>query len=204
MPTEKPDAGNAARRQSGRQDLLTLIDQAPQVGPLPAGRTDMVTRPSPPHTIIIDRLFDGPIDLIYRIWTDPEMVALWWGVENATNPLCQLDVRPGGRWRIDMQTARGKRYRNEGVYIDVVENERLVYTDIPNPSIPEWDGQPPGTRIHTVTFEDRGEQTHVLIEVAFETSADRDRMVVFGMPEGLAQGLDRFAALLASIRHNPR
>ncbi len=149
------------------------------------------------RTIVLDRMFDGPADLIYRIWTNPAMVAEWWGVENATIPFCELDVRPGGRWRIDMRTASGRVYRNEGAYLEVVEDKRLVYSDIPDPDIPEWAGEPPASRVHTVTFEGQGEATHVLVEVAFETIADRDRMVAFGMPEGLAQGFDRLAVFLA-------
>lgn len=150
--------------------------------------------------IMVDRIFEGPADLIYRIWTDPALVAEWWGVEHATNTRCMLDVRPGGRWRIDMQTASGRLYRNEGVYLEVIENERLVYTDIPDPEILEWAGEPPATRIHTVTFEDHGETTHVLVEIAFQTVADRDRMVAFGMPSGWQQSFDRLEALLASKR----
>lgn len=151
-------------------------------------------------TIVLTRLFDGPPDLVFRIWTHPPLVALWWGVEGATNPVCELDVRPGGRWRIDMLTASGRVYRNEGVYLDVVENERLVYSDIPDPELPEWQGETPGARRHTVTFASCGDRTEVTLEVAMESDADHARMTAFGMPDGLAQGLDRLATLLAELQ----
>lgn len=157
----------------------------------------------PEGGIVLSRVFDGPPDLVFRIWTDPRLVALWWGVEGATNPTCELDVRPGGRWRIDMRTASGRLYRNQGVYLEVVENSRLVYSDIPDPDLPEWRGEPPGSRWHTVTFTGRGHQTHVTLEVRMESEADLDRMSALGMPDGLNQGFDRLARLLASLRARP-
>lgn len=159
----------------------------------------MATKATTDRTMLLDRMFDAPVALIYQIWTDPALVTHWWGVEQATNPVCELDVRPGGRWRIDMRAPSGRIYRNGGIYLEVVENARLVYSDVPDPAISEWGGEPPATRIHTVTFEDRGERTRVLIAIAFESRADRDRMIAFGMPNGIAQSLERLASLAAAL-----
>lgn len=153
--------------------------------------------------IVLTRVFDGPPDLVFRVWTDPKLVALWWGVEGASNPICELDVRPGGRWRIDMRTTSGRTYRNEGVYLEVVENKRLVYSDIPDPEISEWQGRPPAPRLHTVTFTEHDNRTHVSLEVTMATDADRDRMIAFGMSDGLKQGFDRLARLLVSLQIRP-
>lgn len=155
-------------------------------------------------TITLNRVFDAPADLVFRVWTEPKLVALWWGVEGATNPICQMDVRPGGRWRIDMRTASGKVYRNQGVFLEVVENKRLVYSDFPDPELPEWQGVPPEPRLHTVTFDGRGDETYVSLEVQMASEADRDRMIAFGMPDGLKQGFDRLAALLEDFRRQRR
>src|SRR5262245_50329861 len=76
----------------------------------------------------LSRVFAAPRDVMFRIWTDPQYVRLWWGLDGTTNPICELDVRVGGRWRIDMRTADGTVYRNGGEYLEVVENERLVST----------------------------------------------------------------------------
>lgn len=150
-------------------------------------------------TITLNRVFDAPADLVFRIWTEPRLVALWWGVDGATNPVCEMDVRPGGRWRIDMRTASGRVYRNQGVFLEVEENRRLVYSDIPDPEMPEWQGAPPMPWLHTVTFDRRGDETCVSVEVQMASEADRDRMIAFGMPEGLKQGFDRLAALLDDL-----
>lgn len=148
--------------------------------------------------IEIHRAFDAPRDLIFRIWTDPRYVALWWGVEGATNPTCQMDVRPGGKWRIDMRTASGVLYPNAGEYLDVVPNERLVYTDVPVASSPAWHGSPPGVAVHTVTFEDEGDRTGVTLHVRFSTVVDRDRLAARGYKDGLGQAFDRVERLIAA------
>ncbi len=55
--------------------------------------------------IIITRMFDAPRALVFKAWTDPRHVARWWGPKGVTNPVCELDVRPGGAIRIDMRGA---------------------------------------------------------------------------------------------------
>lgn len=60
----------------------------------------------------LTRMFAAPRDLVFRIWTDSKYVALWWGVDGATDPVCELDARPGGRWRIEKPPR----------YVDAVED----------------------------------------------------------------------------------
>lgn len=147
----------------------------------------------------LTRVFDASRELVFRIWTDPKYVALWWGIEGATNPVCQLDVRPGGRWRIDMRTAGGTVYQNGGMYLDVVENQRLVSTDVSDPASPAWKASPPGDRLNTVTFEDQGDGTRVTLRVQFKSVADRDLFVSAGVKEGIAQSLDRLERVLKTL-----
>jgi uncharacterized protein YndB with AHSA1/START domain len=145
------------------------------------------------------RTFDAPRDLVFRLWTDPDYVSLWWGVEGATNPTCRLDVRPGGRWHIDMRTQSGVVFPNGGEYLVVVRNERLVYTDVQDACSPAWNGSPPGVMVHTVTFEDAGEGTRVTLNLRFASAADRDRLLATGFGHGVGQSLDRFERLLLRI-----
>jgi uncharacterized protein YndB with AHSA1/START domain len=152
-----------------------------------------------PAEFTISRVFDAPRDLVFRIWTDPKCVALWWGIDGATNPRCELDVRPGGRWRIDMRTPGGTVYPNGGVYLEVVENRRLVSTDVSDPASPAWRDSPPPDRLNTVTFEDAGAGTRVTLRVQFRSAADRDFFVAAGVKQGIAQSLARFARVLASV-----
>ena len=146
--------------------------------------------PSDKAEFTLQRIFDGPRALVYQIWTQPEYVKEWWGVDGATIVRCELDVRPGGTFRIDMKVAGGTVYENRGVYLDVVPNERIVSQD-------ERDGNglPPGT--HTVTFADFNGKTLVTLTSRFSTIEERDLLVRFGMVSGIKQSLQRFERLLA-------
>lgn len=149
---------------------------------------------------VTTRTFAAPRELVFRAWTDPAHVARWWGVRGATNPVCEMDVRPGGRFRIDMRTGSGTTYPNRGVYREVVPNERIVYEDEIDPDDPVWNGDPPPAATHTITFADAGpRRTAVSIHTRFATIADRDRYIRFGIREGIGQGLDRLEALLAEL-----
>jgi uncharacterized protein YndB with AHSA1/START domain len=64
--------------------------------------------------LIITRVFDAPRKLVFKAWTDPKHVAQWWGPNGFTNPVCELDVRPGGAIRIDMHGPDGTIYREIG------------------------------------------------------------------------------------------
>lgn len=154
--------------------------------------------PPAPAPLVFTRTFDAPVEDVYRLWTDPALVRLWWGIAGSTILRCDLDVRVGGKWRIDMQVASGKVYPNAGEYLEVVPNERLVYTDVPNATIAEWQGEPPQPRRNVVRFADRDGKTAVTLRIEFATEADRERMLTFGMHKGLSQALDRLEELIAS------
>lgn len=143
------------------------------------------------RSFAIERTFAAPVDLVFRLWTDPLCVAQWWGIRDCTIPYCALDVRVGGRWRIDMRTASGALYRNEGRYVDVVANRRLSYTDEPDRELREWAGNPPGQSLHTVLFEADGARTHVCFEVTLASAADRERLLALGVRRGWMQSFDR-------------
>ena len=148
----------------------------------------------------LTRFFDAPRDLVFRVWTDPKYVALWWGMEGGTNPVCELDVRQGGRWRIHMRTPDGTVYPNGGVYLEVVENERIVSTDISDPDSPAWRGSPPGDRVNVATFADEGSGTRVTLRVEFKSVKDRDFFLRAGVKDGIARSLDRLARVLGDLR----
>ena len=142
------------------------------------------------------RTFNAPAPAVFRLWTDPVLVAQWWGIRDCTIPSCVLDVRVGGEWRIDMQTRSGKLYRNRGFYRRVVANGYLEYTDIPDPELAEWAGQPPGESVHAVTFEADGDMTHLSLEITLATQHDRERLLALGMRRGWLQSFDRLAVIV--------
>jgi uncharacterized protein YndB with AHSA1/START domain len=80
--------------------------------------------------VVITRVFDAPRGLVFKAWTDPKHMAQWWGPRGFTNPICELDARVGGAWRIVMRSPAGIEYPCGGVYREIVEPERLVFTNI--------------------------------------------------------------------------
>src|SRR5271170_7435424 len=97
--------------------------------------------------IRITRVFDAPPGVIFKLWTKPEHVARWWGPRGFTTTISEMDVRPGGTWRLVMRGPDGKDYRNRIVFLEVVKPERLVYKHEPEA------GTEPGTHQSIVTFE---------------------------------------------------
>src|ERR1700688_4411146 len=81
--------------------------------------------------VVFTRVFDAPRGLVFKVWTDPKHVAQWWGPHGFTNPVCELDARPGGAIRIHMRGPDGTIYPMTGVYREIVEPERLVFTSVP-------------------------------------------------------------------------
>jgi len=147
----------------------------------------------------LSRSFGAPLALAWQLWTEPAYVSLWWGLKGCTIPVCELDVRPGGRWRIDMRTPGGTIYHNQGQYLVVEPQRRLVYSDVADPETAEWEGKVPAERENEVRFEPEGERTRVTLSISFATSEDRERFLGFGIHRGIEQSLDKLDALIASL-----
>lgn len=157
---------------------------------------------------VITRVFDAPRALVFKAWTDPKHMAQWRGPHGFTNPVCEMDVRPGGAWHIVMRGPDGAEHPARGVYREVVEPERLVMTinhsehsdewhDLVNPNRDKAKGKPALEGISTVTFEEHGGNTTLTIRTRFESVAIRDAMLKIGMIDGWSQSLQRLQAELA-------
>src|ERR1700689_4045546 len=78
--------------------------------------------------LTITRVFDAPRNIVFAAWTDAKQLAQWWGPTGFTNPVCEIDVRPGGAIRIDMRAPDGTIYPMTGVFVEIVPLERIVFT----------------------------------------------------------------------------
>jgi uncharacterized protein YndB with AHSA1/START domain len=87
--------------------------------------------PNPPHPfdLSVTRFIAAPRSLIWRAWTEPELLKRWFTPRPWTTPVVELDVRPGGSSRIVMRGPDGEEHDNLGVYLEVVKDQRLVFTD---------------------------------------------------------------------------
>jgi len=151
---------------------------------------------SPPESdraLEISRVFDAPRRLVYELWTSPRHMLRWWGPRDGerdfTTPVCEMDFRPGGSYRICIRSPDGKDYWQRGEYREIVPAERLVFSFA-------WDM--PGEALHdtlvTVGFADHGPNRTLLTfrQAPFDSAQGRD-----GHRVGWDQCLDRLAAHLA-------
>jgi uncharacterized protein YndB with AHSA1/START domain len=120
-------------------------------------------------SVVIERSFDAPIELIWTMWTVPEHFAAWYGPDGATIPVAEMDVRVGGRRRVrmDVQTPRGvMQMWFTGEYVEVVEPRRLVFTegicDETGNLVSTPDGHPTMTEVR-VQLEDLGGRTRLVL-----------------------------------------
>ncbi len=141
--------------------------------------------------IVTTRVFDAPRERVYQAWTDPEQVVLWWGPNGFTNTNLEMDVRPGGIWRLTMHGRDGTDYPNKMVFIEVTPPSRLVYDH-------GDDGDGSGGFFHvTVTFDEEDGKTRVRMQALFDTKAERNRVAeASGAVEGAKQHLNRLAEFL--------
>ena len=154
-------------------------------------KTNLTAEPGK-QEIVITRVFDAPRDLVFKTYTDPNLVPQWWGPKNLTTTVDKMDVRPGGVWRFVHRDAKGNEYAFHGVYHESMPPERLVYTF-------EFEGIPGHVLLETVTFEEHDGKTRLTDKSVFQTVEDRDGMLRSGMEQGAAETMERFAELLARI-----
>lgn len=121
---------------------------------------------------------------VFAAFSDPALLARWWGPSGFTNTFETFDLRPGGKWRFVMHGPDGKDYRNESVFVSVDPPERVVFRHVS------------GHRFEmTITFEEEGEETVLGWRQLFETAAERHRVAEFAIAAN-EQNLDRLEAVL--------
>jgi uncharacterized protein YndB with AHSA1/START domain len=148
------------------------------------------------HELVLTRLIDAPREKLFRAWTEPELLKQWFAPLPYTTPVAELDVRPGGANLIVMRGPDGKDLPNRGVYLEVVENERLVLTDAYTKA---WEPSPKPFMTVILTFEDEAGKTRYTARVRHWTAADREAHEKMGFHEGWGRCADQLAALVAKL-----
>jgi uncharacterized protein YndB with AHSA1/START domain len=144
--------------------------------------------------LVITRIFDAPRSLVFKMWTDPTHMAQWWGPRGFTNPVCDMDVRPGGAIRIVMRGPGGVDYPMTGVFHEIVAPERLVLTT----AVDDADGNRVLEAHNTVTFAEHGGKTTLTVRARIVKATAAAAPMLAGMEAGWSQSLERLAALVAA------
>lgn len=145
--------------------------------------------------VVITRVYDAPRALVFKAWIDPKHLKRWWGPKVFTNPVCEVDARVGGAWRIVMRAPDGVDYPCGGVYREIVEPERLVFTNIATDN----DGNPILDGLTTVTFEEQGGKTKLTLTTRAVALVEYAAAYLQGMEAGWTQSLESLAEELAKL-----
>ena len=157
--------------------------------------TAKVTLPADTETLIT-REFDAPPRLVYRAWTEPELVRRWWAGHRGRMTVTEIDLRVGGTWRYAMVADGGYEVAFHGEYREIVPGEKIVTTEV-------FEGAPPsegGDVINVITFEEAGGGTKLDLLVRCPSQEVRDMIVDSGMESGLQEQMDLLDELAAELR----
>jgi uncharacterized protein YndB with AHSA1/START domain len=180
------------------RDVGTIVSGSSLGGNRPKRETVMTAEAAPTsdRELVLTRLIDAPRAKVYRAWTDPELLKQWFAPKPYTTPVAELNVRPGGANLVVMRSPDGNDMPNRGVYLEVVENERLVVTDA---YVETW--QPSAKPFMTLilTFEDEGGKTRYTARVRHWSVADREAHKKMGFHTGWGICTDQLEALVARI-----
>ena len=159
-----------------------------------ARKTDPAAAPGVGETVVFTRVYDVPRALVYRAWTDPKELAKWWGPKGFTNPVCELDARPGGAIRIDMTAPDGTVYLMTGTVREVAPPERFVFAATAH----DEKRRPIAEVLNSATFSERGGKTTMEIRSTVLSATPEAASSLAGMRQGWTQSLVRLAEHVAT------
>lgn len=158
-------------------------------------------------TYVLERVFDAPRELVWKAWTDPKLLARWYG-PNVETIVHRLELQPGGLWLVEMRWS-GKSNYQRVEYTEVTPPERLVWLHsssdadwniIPSPMMANW----PRVLLTTVTFKDSGNQTSIHLTWVPHEASEAEiacfAAAIGGMDKGWGAGMKVLADLLIELQ----
>jgi uncharacterized protein YndB with AHSA1/START domain len=142
--------------------------------------------------IVVTREFDAPRDLVFRAFTEPDLLAQWLGPRAYEMKVDRFEARDGGSWRYIHRDDKGNEFAFHGVFHGDPSPDGFVQTF-------EFEGYPGHVQMDTARFEEVGGRTVLHIQSVFQSVADRDGMVSSGMEVGLREGFEKLDELLTRI-----
>ena len=144
----------------------------------------------------LERVIDVPVELVWKVWTEPEHVKVWfcpkpWGVSD-----CEIDLRPGGMFRTIMLSPEGQEFPNLGCYLDVVPMERLVFTDA---LLPGYRPAEKSFMTGVVTMKPEGTGTRYVAMAIHNNLEAKKQHEEMGFHDGWATALDQLVAYAKTL-----
>lgn len=143
--------------------------------------------------LVLTRIIDASPEQVFQAWINPELLKQWFAPQPWTTPTVETDVRAGGSTLIVMRGPDGNEFPNRGVYLEVLPNKRLVFTDAFTKA---WEPSEKPFMTVELTFEDQGGKTKYTARVKHWTIADREAHEKMGFHQGWALCTEQLAALV--------
>ena len=154
--------------------------------------------------LTIRRTFDAPRELVFKAWTDPALVAKWWGPDMFSTPIAQVEPRKGGKLYIVMHGPKGTDFDIDlpmrGVFTEYEPPKKLVFT---NEAMHDEKGIPQLATICTVTFNESGTKTEMILQIVLTKSTEASKAAWGGAEMGWNQSLDKLASFVISYKSEP-
>jgi uncharacterized protein YndB with AHSA1/START domain len=158
--------------------------------------TKIEIQPASDRELVLCRLINAPAAKLYQAWTEPALLKQWfapkpWGISRVEN-----DVRSGGKSLTVMKSPDGQEFPNAGIYLEVIPNKKLVFTDAFTST---WEPSQKPFMVGTVTFEEQGNQTRYTARVQHWTKEDREIHEKMGFHEGWGKCTDQLEELASKL-----
>jgi uncharacterized protein YndB with AHSA1/START domain len=152
--------------------------------------------PGSDRELVLTRLIDAPREKLFRCWTEPALLKQWFAPLPWTIVDVTADLRTGGTSYFVMRSPEGQEFPNRGVYLEVVKNEKIVFTDAYTKA---WEPSERPFFTGIVTFEEEGGKTRYTARARHWTKVARDEHEKMGFHEGWGQCADQLEALAKKI-----
>jgi uncharacterized protein YndB with AHSA1/START domain len=152
--------------------------------------------PNSDRDLVLTRIINAPREKVFKAWTDVELLKQWFAPLPYTTPHAELDVRVGGANLIVMRGPDGNEFPNRGVYLEIIENGKIVVTDAFTKA---WEPSEKPFMTVILTFEDSGGKTKYTALARHWTAADREAHEKMGFHEGWGICADQLEALVSKI-----
>ncbi|UQZ85066.1 hypothetical protein SK3146_04349 [Paenibacillus konkukensis] len=166
----------------------------------------IVSRVENDRVLVLERIFDAPRDLVFKMFQEAEHLKHWWGPKGWELPVCTVDFRPGGVWHYCMKCIdpnQGSFYGMEswgkGIYKDIVESEKIAYTDYFSDAEGNLNDSMPSTEI-TITFIDLDGKTKLVNHAEYVSAEALKTVMDMGMLQGITETWNRLEERLNEVK----
>lgn len=133
----------------------------------------------------ISRLLNAPIELVWKVWTDPDHIKNWWGPNGFNNTIHKMDFKVEGEWNLTMHGPDGTNFPNRSIFKEIIPHKKIVFEHF-NPHF-----------IATLLFESKGERTLINWSSLFDTSEMRETIIkAHKADEGMKQNVEKLEKYL--------